>query len=224
MSEILILGDSIARGVYFDPEKGKYSVLQNTYAGVLTAAGHTVKNMSKIGCTVTGGAEIYQKCEHRPGTIAVVEFGGNDADLNWDEVAARPDRYHEAAVSLADFADRLTALVRQIRQDGLKPVLVTPLPVRAQRYYRWISQKRDEYAILSYLGNAEYIYRWQERYALEVMKTAQREQCPVLDLRTEFLIRKDLDELMCIDGIHPNARGHELISTFAARTAVGPDK
>ena len=57
----------------------------------------------------------------------------------------------------------------------------------------------------------EHIYRWQERYALMIRRVAARENAMLLDVRDWFLSQARFTDLMCVDGIHPNARGHELL-------------
>ena len=70
----------------------------------------------------------------------------------------------------------------------------------------------DLSAIMRYLGSYEWIYRWQERYAIESLKAARDVGCLVFDLRSEFLLQRDFSALMCEDGIHPNPDGYNLIS------------
>ena len=93
-----------------------------------------------------------------------------------------------------------------------RPVQGSPLPVVAERYLKWISRGLDGSAILKYLGSAQYIYRWQERYAYAAMEAARDAGCPVFDLRSIFLRQRDFDSLMSLDGIHPNPAGYQLIT------------
>ena len=91
-------------------------------------------------------------------------------------------------------------------------MLVTPLPIVPERYIRWMTKGLDFEAIMRYLGSYEWIYRWQERYALESLKAARDVGgCRIFDLRSEFLLQRDFPDLMCEDGIHPNAEGYKLI-------------
>ena len=69
--------------------------------------------------------------------------------------------------------------------------------------------RRDR--ILKYLGAAEYIYRWQERYDLALMEVAAKESASIFDIRSLFLGERNMDSLMSIDGIHPNPKGYALI-------------
>ena len=112
---------------------------------------------------------------------------------------------------LEAFGENLRAMVRRVRDGGMIPALVTPPPLVAQRYFDWVSRKLDKARILSYLGDVEHIYRWQERYALMIRRVAARENAMLLDVRDWFLSQARFTDLMCVDGIHPNARGHELL-------------
>ena len=102
-------------------------------------------------------------------------------------------------------------MVSRVRAGGMIPALVTPPPLVSQRYFDWVSRKLDRAKILNYLGDVEHIYRWQERYALMIRRVAQRESAMLLDVRDLFLSQKHFTNLMCVDGIHPNEQGHELL-------------
>ena len=91
------------------------------------------------------------------------------------------------------------------------PALVTPPPLVSSRYFDWVSRKLDKARILNYLGDVEHIYRWQERYALMIRQVARMENAMLLDVRDVFLSQSRFTDLMCVDGIHPNDRGHKLL-------------
>lgn len=210
-NHLIVLGDSIARGVMYDAALEKYTLSRNTFEQALKAQGVGVQNYSKPGCTVEAAFPILKRLTQPEGAILAIELGGNDSDLPWSEVAQSPQTKHPAAVPLENFVPRLKTLVEQARQLGAKPLVVTPLPVVAERYLKWISRALSESAILQYLGSSQYIYRWQERYAYAAMTAAREANCPVFDLRSLFLGRRDFESLMSLDGIHPNQEGHLLI-------------
>ncbi|MCR4620957.1 MAG: SGNH/GDSL hydrolase family protein [Clostridiales bacterium] len=209
---ITILGDSIARGLMYDSKASRYTVYPDTYASKLKGLGYSLKNLARVGGTIDNALEMFEKCEKQPGGRLAIELGGNDSDLDWKEVAKDPGVYHEAKIPLKEFGEKLYRLISLARKSGLKPLVVTPLPVVAERYVKWISHGLDAEKILKYLGSYEYIYRWQERYALEALKTALATDTEVFDLRSQFLFQRDFADFMCEDGIHPNSAGHELIA------------
>ena len=209
---ITVLGDSIARGLMYDPAQCKYTICRKTYVNSLTEKGYQLKNLARVGGTIDNATELYEKMEKQPGMVLAVEVGGNDSALKWDEVAKNPDVFHDAVVPLKDYGEKLRKLLTAAKASLMKPILVTPLPVVATRYIKWVSKDLDFDAIMRYLGSSEWIYRWQERYALESLKAARDVGCRVFDLRSEFLLRRDFSALMCEDGIHPNQEGYRLIN------------
>ena len=51
-----------------------------------------------------------------------------------------------------------------------------------------------------------------EQYALAVHKVARLTRCNLFDLRAWFLRERDLGSLYCIDGMHLNGKGHQVIA------------
>ena len=217
---ITVLGDSIARGLMYDSASSRYTVYPDTYASKLKNLGYSLKNLARVGGTIDNALEMFDKCEKQPGGRLAIELGGNDSDLNWREVAENPDIYHEAKIPLKEFGEKLGRLISLAHKNELRPIVVTPLPVVAERYVKWISRGLNADNILRYLGSYEYIYRWQERYALEALKTALATDTEVFDLRSQFLYQRDFADFMCEDGIHPNPAGHALIAQAVSNYAL----
>ena len=207
-----IWGDSIAKGVVFDEQRGRYAVCRDNCVSRLSRdAGVEVENFSVMGNTTEQGLRRMEGQPLKPGNLAVIEFGGNDCDLDWAAACEHPEVEQRGRVPLEAFGENLRAMVRRVREGGMIPALVTPPPLVAQRYFDWVSRKLDKARILNYLGDVEHIYRWQERYALMIRRVAARENAMLLDVRDWFLSQARFTDLMCVDGIHPNARGHELL-------------
>ena len=207
-----IWGDSIAKGVVFDEQRGRYAVCRDNCVSRLSRdAGVDVENFSVMGNTTEQGLRRMEGQPLKPGNLAVIEFGGNDCDLDWAAACEHPEVEQRGRVPLEAFGENLRAMVRRVRDGGMIPALVTPPPLVAQRYFDWVSRKLDKARILSYLGDVEHIYRWQERYALMIRRVAARENAMLLDVRDWFLSQARFTDLMCVDGIHPNARGHQLL-------------
>ena len=210
---ISVWGDSIGKGVMFDTARNRHVICRDSYEAYLKNSGVDVRNYSVMGCTAPRGVELMTENRLNAGGIAVIEFGGNDSDLDWKAVCDDPDTAAEnvVKVTIPDFKKALMAMVDKARQFGLKPILSTPIPVIADRYFEWISKPLDREKILDYLGAAEYIYRWQERYDIAVREIAALAGVKLFDIRTRFLQERRIGDFMSIDGIHPNAKGHELI-------------
>jgi acyl-CoA thioesterase I len=224
-SEIHIWGDSLARGVTYNEVRGRYVLSHERCANRLQAElGYKVDNHSNMGATVRDGMEGFAKFKPVPRALCVVEFGGNDCDLNWKAVSEHPDEPIKANVELEAFQTELGEFVRLIRAGNMKPLLITPLPLHAERYYRWVSRGLDADAVLKALGDVNHIYRWQERYAIAVRNVARETHCQIIDLRDVFLARADYEQLMCMDGIHPSDLGHRLLAdVIIARAKLDPN-
>lgn len=212
-SEIHVWGDSLARGVVYHEEKGRYAISRERCTTRLAEAlPCKVENHSGMGATVLDGLTWFQPFQGTAGALCAVEFGGNDCDLDWPRVAAHPTEPVTPKVPLEQYEATLAAFVGEIRARGMAPLLVTPLPLHAERYFRWVTRGLDADAVLRALGDVNHIYRWQERYAIAMQGVARRTRCRLLDLRDVMLSQPDYEQLMCVDGIHPNDAGHRLLS------------
>ncbi len=219
---IHIWGDSIGKGIVFDEQRNRYSISAIRCADQLEKSfGIPVYNHAKMGATVLEGLEIMHsrgldEADNHDMMVAI-EYGGNDCDLDWAAIAQNPLTHHDAKVPLPLFREKLIEFVSLIRKTGGQPLLVTPPPLEASRYFAWVTKGLNAQAVLDYLGDVQHIYRWQERYALAVRDVARIAGCELLDVRDQFLAQRDFADLLCVDGIHPNARGQALITQTALR-------
>ena len=212
MNEIDLFGNSVAQGIVMDAN-GQYRVSRLGCVRLLKRQGYPIQNYAVHGYTVLQGLDSFERMEIEPGSWCVIQFGGNDCDLDWDAVSEHPDVFHDGRVPLDDFRESLIRFVREARDRELKPVLITPLAMISYRYYQWISRKRNSVAILHDLrDDPESIARWQEKYADAVREVAASEGCPLMDLRAELIKRLDYPSLFCEDGIHPNENGHAVMA------------
>jgi len=85
------------------------------------------------------------------------------------------------------------------------------VPLEAHRFLDHVSQSRSKEHILSWLGDADRIFRWQEYYNDLVCRLARELSCPLLELRPEFLKDPAFPTLISNDGIHPTQKGHDLV-------------
>ena len=209
---VRVWGDSIAKGVIYDEERGRYAVCRENVIGKLSREqGMHIANYAVMGQTSENGLARMRPEDMRAGEIAVIEYGGNDCDLDWKAVSEHPEQRQQGRVPLEQFGRNLTELVRRALDAGMRPVLVTPPPLVAKRYYEWVCRGLDRVNILNYLGDVEAIFRWQEGYAQKVREIAAGLGVRLLDIRRCMLEAANLEELMCVDGIHPNEKGHALI-------------
>ena len=209
MKPICVWGDSLAKGVVYDETRKRYTILKEHCLRLLEKEVQVpIYNYSVMGRTAPECLALANPEDRVPGGVAVIEFGGNDSDLCWADVSRDPQREHPARSSLSQFKESLRGLIAFARAGQMEPMLVSPLPIDGERYYRWVSRGLDSQAILSYLGDPQMMYRWQERYAYAVRDVAREEKVRLLDFRAAFLADRQFFRMYCDDGIHPNALGH----------------
>jgi acyl-CoA thioesterase-1 len=214
--KFLVSGDSISRGIIYDEVKGAYSVLEKSYVDLVQhKLKGIVQNASRFGATLIRGIGRLAKelAKGRP-DVVLLEYGGNDCDFAWKEIAADPSSLHEPQTGLILFEETLAAAVGSLKAEGIVPVLMTLPPLDADRYLKWVSGQdaAAEGTILKWLGSVAKIYWWQERYSSSILAVAERTKTRWIDVRGAFLRSPDYSALVCRDGIHPNEAGHALIA------------
>ncbi|MDY3815957.1 MAG: SGNH/GDSL hydrolase family protein [Candidatus Limiplasma sp.] len=212
-SAIHVWGDSIARGIVYNPEKQRYAISKARCTDALQQAVECeVVNHSVMGATVREGMEAFARFTPVRDALCAVEYGGNDCDPNWQQLSDDPTRPVTARVPLEEYSEHLRDFVRRIRRGGMKPMLITPLPICPERYFAWVTRNRQADHVLKALGDVGHIYRWQERYSLAMRHVAAETGTPLLDLRDCFLALDHYENYLCQDGIHPNEAGYRLLS------------
>ena len=154
------------------------------------------------------------------GDTVFLEFGGNDADFDWEAISRAPDGTHLPRTALCEYENGLTDTVRLLRRTGIYPVMATLPPVIAERYFAFFSRKGlSADNILHWLGDVNKIYRYHERYSLIAARVARRLSCFLIDLRSAFLAEWDAGPYFCSDGIHPSDAGQRLMFDAIRRSA-----
>ena len=211
---ICVLGDSVAKGVVFDEAKNKYTLIKNSFSDIYAKRhGIPLVNYAKFGCTVAKGIEILNRhlSELSAFSYTVMEFGGNDCDLDWNEISHSPHGTHLPKVPLARFEEIYIKMAEIIKSKGSIPVALTLPPLEPERFFKWVSKGLDRKNIIKYIGNVGAIYRWQESYSDAIKKVAEANSIRLIDIREIFLSKSSYSDFLCIDGMHPNEKGHELI-------------
>ena len=140
-----------------------------------------------------------------------MDFGGNDCDFKWREIAETPTETHLPAVPLPEFVERYRGMVRKLLRHDIVPILTTLPPLEPQLFFDWWCGRLDREAVRRWLGSECNIYAHQERYSRAVEQLAREEHVPLVDIRGAFLDHGHLDTLLCEDGTHPNSAGQALI-------------
>lgn len=215
---IIAFGDSITKGIIYDKEKAKYSTLNNNFTNIVsTSIKGSVYNVGRFGSTITRGlSKMYNDVIKKSPDIVLIEFGGNDCDFKWDKIAENPDAYYEPNTKIEIFHKELCSMIATLKNNNILPVLMTLPPLDPQMYFQWIS-KMDSVSqknILQWLGDKEKLFTWQASYSQMINEIAKETKTILIDVRSEFLKYEDYSKFLCIDGIHPNVKGHLLIANF----------
>lgn len=214
--DLVAFGDSISRGVVYDIDKSKYSSIEDCFVNLVgNSVKGTMYNAGRFGSTIMRGKNRMQNAIiKKTPDIVLIEFGGNDCDFNWNEIAHSPDTKHMPNTDILTFGNVLTNMIDAMKKSNIIPVLMTLPPLDYRRYFYWVT-KGDIYAeqnILRWLGTEKNIYYWHQSYSDIITQVANSTKTILMDVRSEFLKYSDYNKFLCIDGIHPNEAGHSLIA------------
>lgn len=213
--KILVVGDSLSKGVIFDEVKKKYTIIKDNFFNLLSQkVDAEMINASRFGSTVIQGEkQLKSNLEKYDPDIVVIEFGGNDCDFIWDDIAKDPSLNHIPKTPLDVFDKSINTMVDYVIAHGKQPVLSTLPPLYADNYFRWFTNNDKEKGmrILKWLKDIWHIYWWHERYSNCVAYIAKKRNISCIDIRRAFLQKIDFSDYICADGIHPNQQGHRLI-------------
>lgn len=213
--KILVVGDSLSKGVVFDEEKKKYTLLKDCFFNLLAdSLDAEMYNASRFGSTVTEGQKQLESKMHKyDPDIVVIEFGGNDCDFAWDDIAKNPLYDHIPKTPLDNFESKINEMVDYVEDNHKTAVLTTLPPLYADNYFKWFTGCDNEKGlrILKWLKDVWRIYWWQERYSNCLAYIAKKRNLPCIDVRRAFLKDREFNQYICADGIHPNKEGHRLI-------------
>ena len=212
----IVWGDSVARGVVYDEERRRYSISQQAAVKYFEREGGVpLTNRARMGMTsVDGMAQIEDDlAKGMTADTALIGFGGNDSDFDWQSISDAPEAEHLPKTSLEDYESTLCRMVRTLRDKGMQIIMTNLPPVIAERYFDFISgHGRSPENILRWLGTKERISTFHDGYSRVAEKVAKKQSCIFVDLYSAFSAYGNLSELYCADGIHPNDRGQQLIA------------
>ena len=213
---IEIFGDSLLKGIQVNPKNMRYHIDNNIDVdGIAKTHSLSIKNFSKFGCTITKGFTLIKKRLKADETFCdaiVMNYGGNDCDFNWVEVAERPDTEHLPNTPLDVFIETYYKIIKLLREKGILPILTNLPPLDAQRFFDWFCNGLNKANILKWLKSVENIYRWQENYSRAVEKIAVETNTPLVDMRNTFLRHGKTQRFLCEDGTHINTEGQKIIT------------
>ena len=214
LDTIVLLGDSILKGIQVDPETHRYMTKNEMDLPALEQEfGISIQNRSTFGADCFHGEKLLDRMLHRgiAADVIVMDFGGNDCNHKWAEIAAHPEQEHGPNVPLPAFVEQYRHLIQRVKDSGMSPVVTTLPPLIPSRFFNWWCHDLDQDVLHDWLGGEYNIYAHQERYSRAVEQLAREEGIPLIDIRGEFLEHGRIGDLMCIDGTHPNTAGQKCI-------------
>lgn len=211
---LYVYGDSIMKATAPDAQS-KYHFHISDYLAQFSSLPLQIVNRARFGATVHKGQRILERdlAGNFDGQYALIEYGGNDCDFDWDAIAADPSANHQPKTALPQFVDTLKTILAKLRGAGCKPILMTLPPIDAERYLHFVS-KQDENrrrTILQWLGDTNMIYRFQELYSNTIKTLANETGTFCIDLRAKLLPDHNFHRLISSDGIHPSLAGYDRI-------------
>lgn len=211
-----IYGDSIMKGTVIDPGYRYHATINGYLQRLQDSFNVEADNRARFGITIEKGHKLLRQdidagldCD-----FALVEFGGNDCNFKWDEISVDPDGKHDPLTLPANFRKNYLDMLSEIRKAGVRPVTMTLPPIDEERYLDFLTRNgNDKGRILKWLGGtARTIYNFHESYSNAVKEMAKETKTPCADVHAEFLLQPDYRKLLCVDGVHPNEEGYELIA------------
>ena len=182
-------------------------------------------NLGKFGCTITAGEKIIDKHMDKisANDIVLLEFGGNDSDKMWAEIADKPEHEHIAKTPLQTFVETYHRIIQKLKTTGAKIYMLTMPPIDTKAYFRHFTKGMNANQITNIMkwlyGNIEVVGLWHEMYNQEIIKVACSENVELVDIYKPFIKLRDYRSFFCYDGIHPNQEGQEMIAEHIYRTA-----
>lgn len=217
--KVAIFGDSISKGIVY--EDGKLRRIDDCVVNLIADEyGFEIRNFARYGLTLSKldkkqtVEKFIDETAEEADNYAVLSIGGNDADYDWKAVAQNPFFDHLPNTPVEEFEVLLQNKVKLLISAGIKVILTTIPPVDSKRYFdNVISKIADGQKVLEFFdGDVTNISRHQEVYNYSIIKVATQNACPIIDLRTGFLLDRKYLRNYCIDGIHPNELGHKFMA------------
>lgn len=215
MQDLCIFGDSIAKGIIFDEMKQRYTVLKDNFIALAAKRiGLKARNFASFGATTKKGSRILDRRSEELSDCryTLLEFGGNDCNLDWSAIAEDPDAEAPASVPLPEFMKTYEALIDKVLEAGSCPILLTLPPLDSDYFFANISEGLNAGNILTFLGgDLENINRWHEGYNEGIRTLAKERNLPLIDLSEAFPTGES-KHYLCKDGMHPNEAGHRRLA------------
>jgi lysophospholipase L1-like esterase len=133
--------------------------------------------------------------------LVLFQFGINDAAID----LCKDPPTEKCRVSLARYEANLVFFLGELRQLGSRTVLMTPNPIR------WTESVRERYGKPPYNVDApDGFNRFLSDYVEVCRRVGRHSADGWIDIHEAFLEVEYWWDRLLLDGIHPNAAGHQL--------------
>ena len=126
--QVTLLGDSILKGIQVDLGDRRYRTRNEINVEALESEFQlSIHNDAHFGATVRKGSRLLDRMLARklPCDMMVMDFGGNDCDFRWKEIAEDPAGEHLPNVPLPEFVTLYREMIRKVRATVSGPSLPT---------------------------------------------------------------------------------------------------
>ena len=123
--QVTLLGDSILKGIQVDLGDRRYRTHNEINVEALESEFQlSIHNDAHFGATVRKGSRLLDRMLARklPCDMMVMDFGGNDCDFRWKEIAEDPTGDHQPNVPLPEFVELYREMIRRVRSHGIRPI------------------------------------------------------------------------------------------------------
>ena len=113
----MITGDSISKGVIYDESRSKYVILEDNYVSLMQSKlKGVVRNTARFGNTLIKGIGNLKKdiLKEKPDFV-LIEYGGNDCDFHWNEIANNPEAEHNPKTDFNVFEKMLRETIELLK-------------------------------------------------------------------------------------------------------------
>ena len=211
-----IYGDSLMRATVVDEAFRYHTLMRQFTQRMWESLKVQIRNKAHFGYTADRGYAVLQKDKDKgfECRFALVEFGGNDCNFDWQAISEAPEAEHGPKVPLGQFVETMDKMTDTLLAAGVEPILMTLPPLDAERYFDCIGRTVERMDnVLKWLGDKQVIYRFQEMYSAAIQKLAMRKGLEIVDIRSYFLDKRDYRDFIARDGIHLTEKGYDLIYT-----------
>ncbi len=200
VQSVACLGDSITQG-YFDEEGLGWVSRLGLLLNKDKRLSYNTRSFGISGDTVFDAwHNLIGQVTHNNPDILIIKIGVNDVCIR---EGIEPESFQ---ISRADRLGKWVNILSHVKAKGYKTLVVAPLPIEADviRFEPWGEDAK--------LGQTGFRYEQSaiKTYGEDLKKLCDEHDIPFLSLYDEWL-NQDLPSLF-IDGLHPNAKGHQLLA------------